>query len=280
MDRWPDWAGREIGKPNDYVNQLMRNLGERTGHMPFLRIGANSQDRASTNNSVQVIDATFPPPTDSVPNPEADHIFIGRDFYALSGNLPAGTSFMWGLNLKALNITETRSQARLLADAFQGSRSRLTKHVNLVNVEIGNEPDVYGPHRLGPQGALDQSWTATNYSSTWLRFAKAISREIDFGRGRGKPKLSIGALTGFEWPEWGPEGVFQGGGLDDKAIRAMTSQYAGHAYSGGFDPRRLVRPGDLMDKLSIRANMTIRTSGLDSVKAMGLDYVLVCCYSF
>lgn len=39
MDRWTDWAGAEIGQPNEYVNQLLRNLGERTGSMPCLRIG-------------------------------------------------------------------------------------------------------------------------------------------------------------------------------------------------------------------------------------------------
>jgi len=39
MDRWTDWAGDEIGKPNEYVNQLLSNLGQRTGKMPFLRVG-------------------------------------------------------------------------------------------------------------------------------------------------------------------------------------------------------------------------------------------------
>lgn len=42
MDRWTDWAGAEIGQPNEYVNQLLRNLGERTGSMPFLRVGGES----------------------------------------------------------------------------------------------------------------------------------------------------------------------------------------------------------------------------------------------
>lgn len=42
MDRWTDWAGAEIGQPNEYVNQLLRNLGERTGSMPFLRVGRES----------------------------------------------------------------------------------------------------------------------------------------------------------------------------------------------------------------------------------------------
>lgn len=39
MDRWTDWAGAEIGQPDEYVNQLLRSLGERTGSMPLLRVG-------------------------------------------------------------------------------------------------------------------------------------------------------------------------------------------------------------------------------------------------
>lgn len=42
MDRWTDWAGPEIGQSNEYVNQLLQNLGERTGEMPFLRVGGKS----------------------------------------------------------------------------------------------------------------------------------------------------------------------------------------------------------------------------------------------
>jgi hypothetical protein len=39
MDRWPDWAGYAVGQPNSYTNQLLKNLGDRTGMMPYLRIG-------------------------------------------------------------------------------------------------------------------------------------------------------------------------------------------------------------------------------------------------
>lgn len=69
MDRWPDWAGQEVGKPNKYFNQLLHNLGERTGHMPLLRVGANSEDRATVDLSVRVMNATFPEPTEEVSNP-------------------------------------------------------------------------------------------------------------------------------------------------------------------------------------------------------------------
>ncbi|KAM0542983.1 hypothetical protein ACHAPJ_012540 [Fusarium lateritium] len=276
MDRWTDWAGNEVGKPNKYFNQLLRNLGERTGHMPFLRVGANSQDRATVDLNVKVMNSTFPEPSETVPNPEAEHIFIGRDFYALSGNLPAGTSFMWGLNLKALNKTETVAQARLLAETFQGSRAHLTKDVKLVNVEIGNEPDFYGPTRTTHSGPYGLEWNPLNYTTTWLEFAEAISKEIEFGRAGSddKPTLSPGALTGFNAPEWTPEGPLQAGLLDNRNIRRKTSQFTEHSYSGGFNPNRTVRPGELMDKLSVRANMSTRAGGIRAVRSVGLRYSL------
>ncbi|KAF4963182.1 hypothetical protein FSARC_8760 [Fusarium sarcochroum] len=276
MDRWTDWAGKEIGKPNAYLNQLLRNLGERTGHMPFLRVGANSQDRATIDLNVKVINSTFPESTDNVPNPEADHIFIGRDFYALSGNLPTGTSFMWGLNLKALNKIETVTQARLLAETFQGSRAHLTKNVKLVNVEIGNEPDFYGPTRTTHSGPYGPEWNPLNYTTTWLEFAEAISKEIEFGRADSddKPTLSPGALTGFNAPEWTPEGPLQAGLLDDRDIKPKISQFTEHSYSGGFSPNRIVRPGELMNKLSVRANMSTRAGGIRAVRSVGLRYSL------
>ena len=283
MDRWLEFAGHEVGKPNVYFNQLLQNLGERTGRMPVLRVGANTQDRGFIDPSVPILKSDFPPPTVNVPNPEATRVSIGRDFYALSGNLPAGTSFMWGLNLKSLNKSETVAQARLLADKFQGSRAHLTKHVKLVNVEIGNEPDFYGPTRFGVQGPYGPSWNVANYSSTWVEFAEAISRVIKLGSSEYRagssssgPTLSMGAFTGFMGPEWSPQGMLQAGILDKASVRAMTSQYAGHAYSGGFDPRRVVNPGELMNKLSVRANMTTRTDGIAAVRSMGLKYILVC----
>lgn len=277
MDRWLEFAGPEVGRPNKYFNQLLQNLGERTGQMPCLRVGANTQDRGFIDLSIPVIKSEFPPPTLNVPNPEATRVFIGRDFYALSGNMPAGTSFMWGLNLRSLNKTETIAQARVLAQTFQGSRARLTKNVNLVNVEIGNEPDFYGPTRFGIQGPFGPSWNVANYSTTWVEYAEAVSREIKFSTSDSqKPTLSTGAFTGFMAPEWSAYGMLQAGILDKGSLRSKTSHFAGHAYSGGFDPRRIVNPGELMNKLAVRANMTIRTDGITAVRSSGLKYILVC----
>ncbi len=244
--------------------------------MPVLRVGAGSEDRATVDLQFEVINATFPAPTTTVPNPEAAHISIGRDFYALSGNLPPGTSFMCGLNLKLLNVTETVAQARLLAETFQGSRANLTKHVKLVNVEIGNEPDFYGPTDFvnGPYGP---EWNYLNYTTTWVKFARAVSNEIDFGcPTSGKPTLIPGAFADYTAPGWTPDGPLEAGLLDDLDIRSKVYQFAEHTYSGGFDPSHIVQPGELMNKVSVRANMSSRARGREAVLLTGLKYVLVC----
>jgi len=40
-DRWPDWAGYEVGEPNAYARQLFDNLQKRTGHPPAVRVGGD-----------------------------------------------------------------------------------------------------------------------------------------------------------------------------------------------------------------------------------------------
>ncbi|ADV23898.1 Hypothetical Protein CGB_H2500W [Cryptococcus gattii WM276] len=268
MDRWPDWAGQKVGEPNQYTNQVLTNLGERTGVMPYLRVGANSEDRATIDLSFEVMNATFPAPSAEVPVPEADHIFIGRDFYALSGNLPPGTPFQWGVNLASLNRTETIEQAKLVAEAFQGDRADLTANVWLDGLEIGNEPDFYGDGKPG----IDATWTPANYSQTWVDYAKGVSEVIKLG-GDG-PHLTPGAMTGFGVPVWTPQATFQAGILDDGDIRALVKQYNQHVYSGAFGYGYPLTPvGGLMDKGSVRANITIRASEVTAVRSQGLSYV-------
>ena len=36
---WPTYSGNATGQPNVYFNQLMQNLGDRTGHAPPVRVG-------------------------------------------------------------------------------------------------------------------------------------------------------------------------------------------------------------------------------------------------
>jgi hypothetical protein len=36
---WPTYAGNATNEPNKYVNQLLKNLGQRTGKTPAVRVG-------------------------------------------------------------------------------------------------------------------------------------------------------------------------------------------------------------------------------------------------
>jgi hypothetical protein len=36
---WPTYAGNATGQPNHYVNQLLDNLGQKTGKTPAVRVG-------------------------------------------------------------------------------------------------------------------------------------------------------------------------------------------------------------------------------------------------
>ena len=287
MDRWPDWAGQAVGQPNEYTNQLLRNLGERTGVMPYLRVGgewpglltfachadalANSEDRTSVDYNVVTINSTFPEPTPDVPRPEADHNYIGRDFYALSGNMPAGTTFQWGINFKDLNKTETTAQAALLADTFQGSRAGELAHVHLAHVEIGNEPDFYGNGYPGREGPLGDAWTPSNYSATWTEYAQSVAEQVNF-RGDDAPKLSPGAVTGFV-STWDAAAVFQAGLLDDEDLQSQVGQWTDHSYFGVFGAGSKPPVGSLMSKSNTRSNVTIRADSVHAVRKYGLKYV-------
>lgn len=45
---WPVYAGNATGSPNQYMNQLLRNLEVRTGQTPAIRVGGKFATRHST----------------------------------------------------------------------------------------------------------------------------------------------------------------------------------------------------------------------------------------
>lgn len=42
IDNFPIWAGESVGKSNNFTNQVLENLGNRTGRGVWLRIGGGS----------------------------------------------------------------------------------------------------------------------------------------------------------------------------------------------------------------------------------------------
>jgi hypothetical protein len=271
MDHWRDWAGPTPGSPNTFVNTALSQLAQRTGNPVYLRVGANSEDRGTLDLSVDVMDATFPEPTADVPAPEAEAIKIGRDFYALSGNLPNGTDFHWGVNLKILNDSETGAQLAHLAESF--GRPELA-HVNLRAVELGNEADFYaGRHGAGIYKPGWEAWDAANYTATWVRNARAALPLFDFNATTLSPGsfANLLSLSGMAWPA---AACFQARMLEDPEVRAATKQFSMHTYSGAFAEGMPVHVGSLMSKRSVRANLTIKAADVAATHAEGLEYTL------
>ncbi|CAK9781613.1 hypothetical protein CC85DRAFT_314754 [Cutaneotrichosporon oleaginosum] len=271
MDHWRDWAGPTVGAPNAFVNTALGQLSSRTGKPVYLRVGANSEDRATLDLDVAVMDAEFPPPTPAVPAPEASAIRIGRDFYALSANLPPGTDLHWGVNLKALNQDETRAQLAHLAETFE--RPELA-HVHLRAVELGNEADFYaGRHGAGIYKEGWEDWDAANYTATWVRSARDALPLFDWETTTLSPGSFANLLTlsGMKWPA---AACYQAGMLADPEIRAATRQFSMHTYSGAFEEGMPVHIGSLMSKQNVRGNLTVKTADVAATHAEGLEYTL------
>ncbi|KAJ9094739.1 hypothetical protein QFC21_005897 [Naganishia friedmannii] len=247
MDRWTSWAGEAVGKPNPFVNQVLGVMESFTGVPPPFRVGADSEDRGYIQPNVAVINSSFPAATTDIPFPEAHTVGIGKDFYALSSNLPKGTSFIWGVNLKARNVSETVAQVALLADTFQGSRKALMANVTLTSLEIGNEPDFFA----------FPGWTPSAYVEIWDTIVNKITGIIKLG-GPNEPKLEGPAFAGFAAGQWDAMSVLNAGFREGNAGKLLGT-FGEHHYSGvhaypSFNPEP--KMGDLLNKNSIRSNLT------------------------
>lgn len=213
------------------------------------------------------MNATYPAPTESVPAPEADTIQIGKDFYALSGNLPAGTDFHWGVNLKVLNQTETLAQVQHVQDSF--NRAEL-KNVNLKYVEFGNEADFFGG--LGQANPGWEEWSVGNYSTTWSAIAKSALGIVK------QAKLVPGSFANFS-PAYGALqftalGAFLNNILGDKKVAKKVEEWSMHMYHGAFDPTVPIHVGTLMDKVNVHTNLSAKADDIRWVRSQNLGYFL------
>ncbi|KAJ9127524.1 hypothetical protein QFC24_000933 [Naganishia onofrii] len=270
MDRWTSWAGDAVGKPNPFVNQVLSNLASLTGTAVPLRVGANSEDRGLLELNQQVANVTFPAPTPLVPYPEAEHIGIGRDFYALSQNLPDGTPFTWGINLRVNNRTETVGQAAQLYDTFYGSKKQNLSKVSLNTIEIGNEIDYYN----NPQ--LRRSYPGYDifaYTKQWADFGGQVADL--FSKESHAPKFQIGAYVDYPNYVWTVPATLGTGVLDTKAGKNMD-KFCAHNYQGVFLNNATADPksGALMARANTRGSIARHAQAASQSNDAGLEYVL------
>lgn len=189
---------------------------------------------------------------------------IGRDWYRIAGNLPRGTDFTFGLNL--FDDSEVDKQSKMLSDAFFGSGVRFTKDVNLKYVQVGNEPNFYFDN-------------AAQYVSRWLPLAKTVIRNIRLGC-RGCPTFWVGSevVGDFSAGDFSLTGALEAGILDDHSIYKDTGILEEHHYSGALQIGAIPGgppPGTLMNKESVRGNLSSRYEGMLNAESYGKTYWLV-----
>lgn len=158
--------------PNTFSSNLINNLKSVAGVSPCFRIGGNTQDNAIYEASftgdilAHNTNATTKDITDYVP---FDNDIYGPELFKALGTFPAGTEFIFGLNLAYNNpdyIDRITTTAQAVLQALNG---------NLYSFEIGNEPDLYAstaPYRIG------QGWDGSSYASEWTTRASAIQSQV------------------------------------------------------------------------------------------------------
>lgn len=151
-------------EPNVLTNNLLLNLANYTGIPPHIRVGGNTQDTAVYNPHYS--GWIF------VPNPAGtqayDTMMFGPKYFTAINNLPPKTPVSMGIGMtnngsSAINMTVAIAQQAL---------EKLTS-VNLVGLEVGNEPDLYILNNFRPS-----TWTTQDYGNEWIERVEAIYNQV------------------------------------------------------------------------------------------------------
>ncbi|KAJ7494595.1 glycoside hydrolase family 79 protein [Mycena galericulata] len=244
QDRWLDWSGNT--SRNSFFFNTLDNLVALTGDAPTIRIGADSEDHTNFASDVPFVQQAFPPPTTTVPYPEATSIVAGPGFYNAAKFLPSGkvcTGVTWGVNFGGKNLTATFLETQAIVNAFASSSVR----------DAGITLDF-----------LEWITFATNMTKT----ANLASPGSDTNIWGGAFAGSSHSTTGFS-----PQGIFANGILDSEPGAFITT-ISQHHYSGSFCSGNGGLLQDLMTKSTIRSNLSSFTPDIEATQAKNLDYLL------
>ncbi|KAJ7127152.1 glycoside hydrolase family 79 protein [Mycena epipterygia] len=265
QDRWLDWAGNT--SRNSFFFNTLDNLVALTGSDPTIRIGADSEDHTNFNAFVQFVQQAFPPPTTTVPYPEATNIVAGPGFYQAAQFLPSGTGVTWGVNFGGKNLTATFLETQAIIKAFS-SPALVNAGITLDFLELGNEADLYNSN-----GLRASTYNVAQYTAEWITFATNMTQTANLAA--SDTKIWGGAFAGSSHTTTGfsPQGIFANNILTSTPGRFIDT-ISQHHYSGSFCSGNEGLLQDLMTKATIRSNLSSFTPDIQATQDRGLDYVL------
>lgn len=264
QDRWTDWVG--LNSRNQFFFNTLDNFVRITGEPLRLRIGADSEDHTNFNGPLATPQLAFPPPTTTVPYPEASSVIVGDAYYRAARFLPPNTHVSWGVNFGSKNITAAVLEARAIAQAFASSEVA-NAGIKLDFIEIGNEADLFRNNGFRPS-----NYTVVQYVPEWTTFAQNVSAVAGISPG-SSTKFLGGSFAGS-----GGAGNFSARAIIDNGILssqpgAQITSISQHLYSGSFCSGNGALLQDLMTKSSIRSNLTRFTPEIKAVTSRNLEYV-------
>lgn len=159
--------------PNTFSSNLLQNLKTVAGVAPCIRIGGNTQDNALYQSNFSAAEIGRNQYPTLMPNVVGyvpfDNDVYGPELFKALGTFPAGTQFIYGLNLAYDNsdyLDVITTTAKAVISALDG---------NVYSFEIGNEPDLYSstaPYRIG------QNWSGVSYVEEWVTRSAAIQSQV------------------------------------------------------------------------------------------------------
>ncbi|KAJ6494713.1 glycoside hydrolase family 79 protein [Mycena vitilis] len=282
QDRWLDWVGNT--SRNSFFFNTLDNLVALTGSDPTIRIGADSEDHTNFSPNIQFVQQAFPPPTMTVPYPEATNIVAGPDFYQAAKFLPTGTGVTWGVNFGGKNLTATFLETQAIINAFSSPAVK-NAGITLEFLELGNEADLYKNN-----GLRNSSYSVSQYTTEWITFATNLTRTANLAGSDTKLWGAAFADSSHSTSGFSPQGIFANNILSSEPGKFIDT-ISQHHYS--CVPRRLRIPcllisafsgsfcagsggllQDLMTKATIRSNLTEFTPDIQATQDKDLDYVL------
>ncbi|KAK1234977.1 hypothetical protein PQX77_001811 [Marasmius sp. AFHP31] len=264
QDRWTDWAG--LNERNEFLFNTLDNVVQITGEPPDIRIGANSQDHTNFNKDLETPQLVFPPPTTTVPYPEATQIVVGEAYYKTARFLPPNTHVSWGVNFGQNNLTAAFLQAKSIAEAF-ASPEITDAGIKLDFIEIGNEGNLFSKIGFRPT-----NYTVAEYTPEWTEFARNISEVAGITPTSHTKFLAGGFSSSGPADGFTAQTIFDNGILDSEPGSLITT-ISQHLYSGSFCNGSNALLQDLMTKAFVRSNLTRFAADIAAVNSKGLEYV-------
>ncbi|OGM39579.1 hypothetical protein ABOM_011758 [Aspergillus bombycis] len=187
-----------VDNPNAFSKQLLQNIVDRSRNPAILRIGGNTQDRASfcencnqTMSSIVLNDPNDPKGTEAV-----EVTFNKNLFNVLTTNVPTGTPIIFGLNF--------RNNSYSLAQAEIDSAFRYIDQSLVMAYELGNEVNLYGDFRPPDYDVNDYASQMREWIPR-LRARSSATSSFQFPSFAGpelfKPDMSISELVRLNVPQ-------------------------------------------------------------------------------